>query len=144
METEQLLWMFVGVALLATFAVAWHTTNAQRAEQLAKALAAYKAALAKLKEQPTDASLRQTALETGRIYSGLTRESNAVTLFDEMALKNDLDAAAAGAPASTATTPATLPTSVAERLRTLGELRAQNLISEDEFNERRERILQEI
>ena len=58
---------------------------------------AYQSSLEQLREHPTDPELRQKTLDLGRYYSGLTREENSVTIFDEIALKNDIDAACAGA-----------------------------------------------
>jgi hypothetical protein len=108
-------------------------------QALAEAREAYQAALAKLKAAPTDATLRQRALEAGRHYSALTRENKRVTLFDEAALKNDLDAATAGAVAVQAA-PA-VATDAAARLRRLDELKAEGAISETEHAEQRQRIL---
>ena len=70
------------------------------AQQRARAWTAYQEALGKLKAHPSDASQRQEALALGRSYMASTRggclTAGRQTLFDEMALKNDLDAAAAG------------------------------------------------
>jgi high-affinity K+ transport system ATPase subunit B len=125
----------------------WMLSEAQareRADALRKASEAYQAALAKFKAQPTDASLRQTALEAGRAYSAVVRESKRVTIFDEIALKNDLDAAGAGASVAPAASSPTQPSSVSGRLKVLSQLKLEGLISEDEFNDRKGKILSEI
>jgi hypothetical protein len=132
------------VLLLAALVFLGMKRQRERRERLAKARVAYETALAKLKEQPSDATLRQDALEAGRAYSNLTRESKGVTLFDEMALKNDLDAAAAGAALAPVfvSRPVAGAASTAERLRSLTDLKAQGLITDDEFLARRAKILE--
>ena len=57
----------------------------------------YHTALRNLKSEPTKADLKQRALEFGRAYAALTRQDNNVTVFDEVALSNDISAATAGA-----------------------------------------------
>lgn len=52
-----------------------------RSNQVKKAKENYEKSLAKLKENPTDADLKQATLELGRIYSNLTRDSNGVRLM---------------------------------------------------------------
>jgi hypothetical protein len=64
-----------------------------------QAWTAYQEALGRLVAHPSDPHQRQEALALGRAYMATTRGCltlGNVTLFDEMALKNDLDAAAAG------------------------------------------------
>src|SRR4051812_19834649 len=65
----------------------------QKAEEAKKA---YQGSLADLKSDPTNAGLRQATLALGRKYSNLTRNGKGVALFDEVALMNDLNAAAGG------------------------------------------------
>ena len=69
---------------------------AETKRRLLVAKRAYQLALEEVKKNPTSPDARQTALQLGRRYSALTREHNNVTLFDEIALKNDIDAASAG------------------------------------------------
>lgn len=135
--------VFFVVAGLLTVGVVQHFVRQQREAQILKAKVAYGNALAGLKAKPTDAGCRQAALEAGRSYSNLTRESRGVTIFDEMALKNDLDAASAGAAAMGAQ-PVAEAASVADRLRKLDDLRWQGLLSEDEYQASRARILAEL
>ncbi len=135
--------IFVAIVI---YAYVSSEADEERRRKLAHAHAAYQTALTKLKQQPTDATCRQLALDAGRTYSNLTRESKGVTLFDEMALKNDLDAAAAGAGAGapTMTAPTSVPEtpSVADRLGVLGDLKARGLITEEEFQARRTKVLE--
>ena len=134
-----LLCIVVPVAVIVLIVVGSRNAAAARAKALTEAREAYQAALAALKAAPTDATLRQHALDAGRRYSALTRENKGVTVFDEVALKNDLDAAAAGAAVQTA--PVAAATDPAARLRRLDELRAEGLLSEAEHAEQRQRIL---
>ena len=104
--------------------------------------AAYQESLAQLKASPTDPNLRQLALDAGRTYASLSRENNKVAIFDEVALKNDLDATTAGAVSITASVPPA--TSVADRLRQLDDLRNQGLVTDEEYQTRRAKILDEV
>lgn len=106
-------------------------------QQLADALAAYQASLAQLKSEPNNAELRQQALQLGRAYSNLTRNKEGVTLFDEVALKNDIDAACAGAVSVQGR-------SVEERLAKLQQLLSSGHINKEEYARRRQSILDEV
>ena len=65
--------------------------------ELKVARTAYESSLELLRENPTDPELRSKTLELGRHYSNLTRNRLGVTTYDELALKNDIDAACAAA-----------------------------------------------
>jgi hypothetical protein len=71
----------------------------QKAERLQAAFDTYQSALSRLKSSPTNADLKQETLRNGRTYATLTREQSGsgVTIFDEIALSNDINAATAGA-----------------------------------------------
>jgi hypothetical protein len=129
-----LLLIVVGVALAIWFARA-------KARRLAAALAAYQDSLTRLKEDPTNATLKQRTLALGREYSSLTRDSKGVSLFDEVALSNDINAACAGATRHPQPTSAR---TMESRLSRLTELQSQGLLSAQEFQEQRARILQEL
>jgi len=107
---------------------------------VAKGESMYHDALAALKADPTNADLRQRALSVGRAYSALTRQSN-ITVYDEMAVMNDIAAATAGA-----STPTAAPNreTIEARLTRLNDLRAKGLVSDQEWNERRQKILDEL
>lgn len=106
------------------------------------ALGAYRQSLAALKARPTDADLKQRTLALGREYSNLTRDNKGNTVFDEMALMNDINAACAAATGQTSGTPATAGgASPEDRLRTLSDLKAKGLIDDTEFAQRRSEIL---
>jgi len=57
----------------------------------------YQTSLRRLKADPTNASLRESALAFGRSYSQVTREEGKVALYDEVAIMNDIGAACAAA-----------------------------------------------
>ena len=103
-----------------------------KARRLAAALAAYQSSLTKLKEDPTNATLKQRTLALGREYSNLTRDSKGVSLFDEVALSNDINAACAGA---TRHQPRTNGGSLESRLSRLADLQSRGLVSAQEFQE---------
>jgi hypothetical protein len=120
----------------------------------AEAKKAYEASLANLKSDPTNAGLRQATLELGRKYSNLTRNGKGVALFDEVALMNDLNAAAGGTmaiaqptrPVVVSGVAATTPGagSVEARLEQLSRLKEKRLIDDAEFQERRASILSDL
>src|SRR5215207_1901244 len=92
------------VALLVIALVVRANQNA-RMKRLIEAKRAYQDSLSHLKEKPTDADLKQQTLALGRHYSNLTRDQKGITVFDEVALSNDINAACAGASAYSNPTP---------------------------------------
>ncbi len=128
-----------------------HVNAKQKAERLKqqrvemeKASDNYYKSLKDLKLNPTNADLKQLALELGRIYSEMTRQLQGVygiTLFDEIKLMNDINAACA---AATATANVLTSETVEDRLAKLVELKEKNLISEQEYEEKRLKILDTI
>ena len=109
-----------------------------------RARVAYLNALARLKRDPGNPDLREETLRLGRAYSNLTRQRG-VTLFDEVALSNDINAACAGVFREERSTTRQLPKpSVEARLAHLAELKAKGLIDESEYSARRLEILREI
>lgn len=153
-DMQALVWLIVAAAAIFAFGMFIDGGSVARGKRLAETRAEYDEALARLRGDPTSAFYRQRALEVGRALAALSRESGAVTVFDEMALKNDLDAAAAGATVLTAPiapaaskapatpAPAAGAPSVADRLRLVADLRTQGLISEEELQARRSKILE--
>lgn len=113
-----------------------------------KAREAYRRQLAQLRSDPTSSSVREETLRLGRTYSDLTRNRKGVTLFDEVAIMNDINAACAGAAKleRAPNTPAdsARKESIEQRLARLEALRQQNLITSEEYHERRQRLLDEI
>jgi hypothetical protein len=108
-------------------------------EKMRAAKTAYQNSLQALKGDPTNADLRQTTLELGRSYSQLTRKNNRVALFDEMALANDINAAAGSSTVTTSSRPTPVP--AMDRLQELARLKESGLISEAEYAAKRGAIL---
>ena len=94
--------LMLGGFAIMMFAVAANGFAQQADDHCARgrALETYNSALLALKRSPNDADKRMAALQAGRRYSALTRDQKQVQLFDEIALKNDLDAACASAAGS--------------------------------------------
>lgn len=138
--------IIIGVLIVGGMIVA--AVAAAQAKE--KARVDYQQALGYLRQNPTDPRAREDTLAKGRIYSNLTRNSQGVTIYDEMAIKNDLDAACAAhaAPISQPLPPAVAPpspnSSAAARLEKLNELKASGLITDDEFATKRAAILAEL
>ena len=117
----------------------------EQGKQRAAAKADYERSLEALKRNPTNADLRQRTLELGRTYSNRTRNQSGVTVYDEVALANDIGAACAAAAAPATGQPSTPGVkTVEERLQDLGRLRNRNLITDEEYSSRRRQILEEI
>lgn len=117
----------------------------QKANAIEAAKKAYLQSLSELKASPTNADLKQRTLALGRAYSNLTRDKKGNTLFDEVALMNDINAACAAATAHTSGISApTVATAAEDRLRVLTDLKTKGLIDEAEFAKRRSEILSSI
>ena len=109
----------------------------------------YLNALARLKEDPANASLRQETLSLGRAYANLTRNKKGQTLFDEMALMNDINAACASTQhvvQANALPVSALPVSgdIEGRLNALTNLKNKGLIDADDFSRRKQEIISQI
>jgi hypothetical protein len=136
------------VALVAIVAIMWVSgrgaANAANASQaLSKARGAYQDSLERLKASPSNPDLRQLTLALGRQYSNLTRDKKGVTVYDEMAVMNDISAATAAASAPATPAPA-LASSIEDRLAKVNELHAKGIISDQELAQRRQKILDEV
>jgi hypothetical protein len=134
----------VFIVVIVLIAITAGKKNDEKAKALAAARDAYQNALRNLKANPTDPNLRQLTLGLGRAYSNLTRNKKGVTIFDEVALSNDISAACAGAANILESTVTKPDQSIELRLSKLADLKAQGLIDEAEYAARRERILDEV
>ena len=103
---------------------------------------AYQDILSQLRKDPTNPHVRQRALEAGRIYAYWTRRGRSITVFDEVALANDIQAACATASASGPLTAEIL--TVEQRLERLQSLHQRALISDQEYEIKRKDILAEL
>lgn len=119
--------------------------SAEKSKRQAKE--AYETALGELKHDPNNSDLRQLTLALGRTYSNLMRDKKGHTVFDEVALMNDINAACAGAALSAAPIPAQLTNAIASiegRLRQLQSLKAEGLIAEEDYLLRKREIMSQI
>ena len=130
--------LFVVVIVIVVVKASKETTK-----QLNAARDAYFDALKRLKANPTSADLRESTLQLGRTYSNLTRNKSGVTVYDEVALSNDINAACAGA-ATLVDNKLTQSQTIESRLQKLAELKSKGLIDEQEYTARREKILDEV
>jgi hypothetical protein len=147
--------VFVLIALLVALAIHSSAETARKLEaaqqeearKLNEAHDNYRQMLKLLKEKPTDPDLRQRTLEWGRHYSNLTRQKQGVTVFDELALSNDIDAVCAGASriaSKMPTSPSLDSVAVEDRLSKIKTLLDRGAITEDEYSDRRKRILDDL
>lgn len=134
--------LFVPLIILLTVVIVRSRQSDDAARALQQAHAAYQDSLKALKASPGNPDLRQRALTLGRAYANLTRDKKGVTVYDEMAVMNDLSAATAGAAATAA--PPAAAASVEDRLKALDGLRTKGIINEQEFMARRQKILDEL
>lgn len=136
----------IGVTLLAVIAVGsiifyFHQLHQQAMEE---AKVKYQGSLEQLKQDPHNPELREHTLALGRKYASLTRNNQGVALFDEVALMNDINAACARAGSKDTAKPDTSIASVEERLEKLDTLLSKQLISQREYQSRREQILNKL
>jgi hypothetical protein len=133
-------WLVViGVIAIAV----WWNWNQEKIREAARK--AYHDSLSRLKEDPRNADLRQQTLGLGRHYSNLIRNKKGQTLFDEVALMNDINAACAGATNQEYSSQIThVPDTVELRLEKLISLKNRELIDEAEYTQRRKEILESI
>jgi hypothetical protein len=134
--------LVIGVLVIVGIVVTVHAQLAARK--------AYEASLERLRRDPTNSGLRQETLALGRKYANMVRNFKGVTVFDEVALMIDLNAAAGGTMAlaqsdvrTTARVEDTQP-SIEQRLQRLFELHKKGLITEEEFASRREPLFGEL
>lgn len=137
--------LLFGVALIFGFGCIAIYAGIQGGKALEAARSAYLQSLSELKQSPTNADLKERTLALGRAYSNKTRDQKGNTLFDEVALMNDINAACAAAGVHPAVLAQSAATSLAEtRLRTLADLKGKGLISADEYEKRRSEILESL
>ncbi|MFY9823661.1 MAG: SHOCT domain-containing protein [Thermoanaerobaculia bacterium] len=123
----------------------WNLARINR--QIRDAFNIYRSSLELLKQSPNDPECREKTLHLGRYYSNLTRSNRGVTVYDEVALANDIAAACAGAgqiPSSAIAVPTIAGQSIEQRLGRLKALLESGAIDESEYRERRGKLLDEV
>lgn len=126
------------VIAIVLFAIGFAIVVQQGKAQVRKA---YQESLQKLKHDPNNPDLRELTLKIGRQYADLTRNSDGRSVFDEVALMNDINAACARAPFGQngivkveVTNPlAVSGRSVAQEIEKLGQLLIAGVITGEEF-----------
>lgn len=134
----------VMIVIVIVIVVSVRRSNDEKAKTLEKAKRAYQNSLTELKANPTNPDLRQVTLRLGRAYSNLTRNKKGVTVFDEVALMNDINAACAGASNRSEHKITTTDQTIELRLERLAELKRKGLIDHDEYVRKREKLLDEV
>lgn len=135
-----------GIVLIMLLVGGIITAN-NKSKELMRVKQHYLDSLNALKRNPNSSEIRQRTLSFGRAYASSAKNSSGTTVFDEVALKNDIDAACAGA--VVAKREIAMPSkgktsSVEERLMHLDSLKAKDLINYDEYVERRNQILSDL
>jgi hypothetical protein len=96
----------------------------------------YQHSLQALRRNPTNPDSRGETLRLGRAYSKLTRDKKGNSVFDEVALMNDIQAACAAA----AVVHIPQPTS-ANQIQALADLAHAGIITPDEFSQAKAGII---
>jgi hypothetical protein len=110
-----------------------------------KAKNAYQRSLNQLKHDPANSDLRQQTLALGRTYSNLMRNNNGNTIFDEVALMNDINAACASAHQMIGNhSQVASQESIEDRLTKLQNLKDKGLIDENDLARRKREIMDQI
>ena len=91
--------IILGLAIGLSISLSVQASN-RHTKALAQAWNAYQRSLSQLKSDSTNPDLKQQTLQLGRVCSNLSRNKRGVTVFDEVALMNDINAACAHASAN--------------------------------------------
>lgn len=140
--------LVIALVIIIAVSIQKMLTQNELQKKLISAKNDYFRSIKALKSDPTNADLRQTTLSLGRKYSEVTRQiqngNKSVTIYDEMALMNDINAACAAAYSQVPMQTKPYVEPIEERLNKLNKLKDSNLIDDQEYQERRRKILDEI
>lgn len=137
---DSLLPLIVAVIVVVGMLVVLGRGRAVRDQAVQREYTVYQQALGRLRAEPHRQELRQQALDAGRKYASVARQSGVVTAYDEVSILNDINAAAG--PAAAIAAPAAQ--AIEERLQTLEGLRTRGVITEDEYAARRQALINEL
>jgi hypothetical protein len=133
-------WLCLGgivIVLLAVGLALWQQNQIRK-----EAEAKYKKALAMLRNEPDNAELRNAALMLGRDWVNKLGRSST---YSEVSIMNDLNAIQSSkANTARAIIPEPAKTDIKTRLAQLESLYSEGVITEAEYNKRREAILSEL
>jgi len=142
------------VVIVVIFVVFFIVVSSIRSSNITKLQQDYTNALIALKNDPTNADLHAQVLYTGRILCNLLRYNRGVTLHDETQIANDIRAVTANASASSvpvspsiphpATVPPTRSDSLEHRINALKKMKENGLLTDAEFDQKRQEILDSI
>jgi len=141
--------IIVPVVLVAAIIVNTNNRNKETIRSRETARSAYYRSLDRLKRDPANPSIKMETIRLGRRYSSVMRDSAGRTIFDEVAIANDINAACTMAlppqnpPLPRPPVPAQ-PKSIEERLRRLADLKAAGLIDDAEYTFAKASIIDEI
>jgi hypothetical protein len=132
--------IFLAIVIAIIWAAAASASAKERAKEEARIN--YQNSLGQLKKNSANADLRQRTLELGRVYSNLMRDQKGNTVFDEVALMNDINAVCAATQQVVSTQ---LPSGdLEERLRRLQGLKDKGLIDDAEYAKRKSELIAQI
>lgn len=132
------------IFLLVVFGIIWAAIASAKAAEKRKeeARQQYQQSLSALKKDPGNADLRQKTLALGRVYSNLLRDKKGNTLFDEVALMNDINAACAATQHAISNQMSS--EELENRLRKLQDLKAKGLIDDADYQKRKSELMAQI
>ena len=116
-------------------------------KKVQEAYLSYQKSLQELKATPSNPDLKQRALKLGRAYAEISRSfvgDPAITIYDEMSVMNDINAACAAASNPNQARNSSVLINIEERLLNLQNLKKRGLIDDSEYDSKRKRILGEI
>ena len=119
----------------------------KQGEELAIAKNKYLSSLGKLRQNPSSEQFKKETIALGKIYSNQTLvidKKYEVKILQESDLMNDINAACASMPSVSPQVKTESEQTIELRLKKLSELKGKSLINEQEYSERRQKILDEI
>ncbi|MBN2703011.1 MAG: hypothetical protein JXR23_02270 [Pontiellaceae bacterium] len=134
-------WVILIIIIFVLFRVFIVSSNAEK-ERIEQSRQKYERYLKRLKEDPGNADIRQKTLSCGREYSRILRKSMANSVFDEVALMNDINAACAVT--QQVSTKPIQPDDIESRLIKLQDLNSKGLIDDADYRKRKEEIMSQI
>lgn len=136
METYQVL----GLLVLFIIISGWHAVWSLKQVRVVREN--YEKALNELKNDPLNTSLKQNALDIGREYSQLNKRLKTKENVNEITLMNDIDAVSISH--SMVNTELDFKKMIEDRLILLFSLLEKGLITQEEYQERKKKVLKYI
>ena len=135
----------LGISVIVFIVMAIVGLSDTSGQNLRQAKINYDESLINLKNDPSNATIKQRTLGLGRIYCNLTRDNKGVAIYDEMALMNDINAACAASHQSRPTNIEKIPVlDIEARLLKLQSLKNLGLIDDADFVRKRKEIVDQL